>query len=89
VLAKRGGDDAERLAREAVAIGEATDMLNCQGDAYADPAEVMLLAGGSAEAVAALEQAVEHYERKGNFVSTRRAQTRLAEIRVEAPAAQT
>jgi predicted ATPase len=41
------------------------------------------------EAVVALEQAVERYERKGNLVSSRRAQTRLAEIRAEAPAAQT
>ena len=89
VLAKRGDDGGEPLARGAVAIGEGTDMLNCQGDAYADLAEVLLLAGEPDEAVAALAQGVERYERKGNLVSTRRARTRLAEIHVDAPAAQT
>ena len=46
VLARRGEHaEAERLAREAVAIGEETDMLDAQGDAYADLAEVLLLGG--------------------------------------------
>ena len=86
VLARRGEHaEAERLAREAVAIGEETDMLDAQGDAYADLAEVLALAGKPDEAAAALEQAVERYERKGNIVSTQRAQTRLAEIRAAAP----
>jgi tetratricopeptide (TPR) repeat protein len=89
VLARRGKEEAEQLAREAVVIGEETDMLNSQGDAYADLGEVLLLTGKPDEAVAALEQAVERYERKGNLVSSRRVQTRLAEIRAEAPAAQT
>ena len=35
VLARRGNEEAEPLAREAVAIGEETDMLDAQGDAYA------------------------------------------------------
>ena len=34
------------------------------------------------EAAAPLEQAVERYERKGNIVSTERAQARLAEVRL-------
>jgi class 3 adenylate cyclase/tetratricopeptide (TPR) repeat protein len=88
VLARRRDDDAEPLAREAVAIGEGTDMLNFQGDAYADLGEVLLLAGKPDEAVAALERAAERYERKGNLVSTRRAQTRVAEVRAEAAATQ-
>jgi class 3 adenylate cyclase/tetratricopeptide (TPR) repeat protein len=88
VLARRGEEEAERLAREAVAIGEETDMLDAQGDAYADLGEVLLLTGKPDEAVAALEQAVERYDRKENLVSSRRAQTRLAEIRAEAPPAQ-
>jgi hypothetical protein len=50
---------------------------------------VLLLGGEPDEGVAALAHAVERYERKGNLVSARRAQTRLAEIRAEAPAAQT
>lgn len=83
---RREGEEAERLAREAVALGEATDMLNSQGDAYADLGEVLLVTGKPDEAAAALEQAIERYERKGNVVSTRRAQARLAEIRADVPA---
>jgi class 3 adenylate cyclase/tetratricopeptide (TPR) repeat protein len=86
VLARRGEHaEAERLAREAVALCEETDMLDAQGDAYADLAEVLLLGGKADEAAAALEQALERYERKGNRVSTRRAQTRLAELQDAAP----
>ncbi len=79
VLARRGEHaEAERLAREAVAIGDETDMLNAQGDAYADLAEVLLLGGKADEAAAALEQALERYERKGNLVMARRMRDRLA-----------
>jgi class 3 adenylate cyclase/tetratricopeptide (TPR) repeat protein len=86
VLARRGEHgEAERLAREAVAIGEETDLLNGQGNANADLAEVLLLAGKADEAATALEQALERYERKGNRVSTQRVQTRLAELHKTAP----
>jgi class 3 adenylate cyclase/tetratricopeptide (TPR) repeat protein len=86
VLARRGDHaEAERLAHEAVAIGEETDLLNGQGDANADLAEVLLLTGKPDEAAAALKQALDLYERKGNRVSTQRAQTRLAEVRAAAP----
>jgi tetratricopeptide (TPR) repeat protein len=79
VLARRGRHaEAEPLAHEAVAIGEGTDMLNLQGDAYADLAAVLLLAGKPDEARAALEQALDRYERKGNLVMTRRTHDRLA-----------
>jgi class 3 adenylate cyclase/tetratricopeptide (TPR) repeat protein len=81
VFARRGEREAaEALAREAVVIGEATDMLNMQGDAFADLGEVLALLGKQDEAVAAFEEAAERYERKGNLVSTRRARERLAEI---------
>jgi class 3 adenylate cyclase/tetratricopeptide (TPR) repeat protein len=81
LLARRGEPaEAERLAREAVAIGEKTDMLDAQGDVYGDLAEVLSLAGRPKEAAAALKQAVERYERKGNIVSTQRAQARLAQL---------
>ena len=79
VLARRGEHaEAERLAREAVAIGEETDVLNWQGDAYADLAEVLLLGGKADEAAAALEQALDRYERKGNLVMAQRTRDRLA-----------
>jgi tetratricopeptide (TPR) repeat protein len=85
VLAQRGEvQEAERLGREAVTIGDETDMLVQQGDAYADLGEVLLLGRKIAEAIAALEQAIERYARKGNVVSTERAQARLAEIRAGA-----
>jgi tetratricopeptide (TPR) repeat protein len=78
VLARRGEHaDAEQLAREAVAIGEGTDALNWQGDANSDLAEVLLLGGKADEAVTALEQALERYERKGNLVMAGRARARL------------
>ena len=86
VLARRGEHaEAERLAREAVAVGEETDMLDAQGDTHADLAEVLLLAGKPDEAAAALEQALERYERKGNLVSTQRARARLADLEHAAP----
>ena len=86
VLARRGQHaEAERLAREAVAVGEETDMLDAQGDAYADLAEVLLLGGNADEAAAALEQALERYKRKENHVSAHRAQERLAELQNAAP----
>jgi tetratricopeptide (TPR) repeat protein len=86
VLARRGQHaEAERLAREAVAVCEETDMLDTQGDAYADLAEVLLLGGNADEAAAALEQALERYKRKENRVSAQRAQERLAELQNAAP----
>jgi class 3 adenylate cyclase/tetratricopeptide (TPR) repeat protein len=72
--------EAERLAREAVVICKETDMLDAQGAVYADLAEVLSLAGRPKEAAVALGQALERYERKGNIVSTRRTQARLAEL---------
>jgi hypothetical protein len=86
VLARRGElAEAERLAREAVAVGERTDFLDAQGDVYADLAEVLSLAGLPAEAGTALGQALRCYERKGNIVSTQRTQTRLATLLDPAP----
>jgi hypothetical protein len=55
-------------------------MLEAQGDVYADLAEVLLLLRKPDEAVAALEQALDRYKRKGNLVSTERARGRLAEL---------
>jgi class 3 adenylate cyclase/tetratricopeptide (TPR) repeat protein len=86
VLARRGEyADAERIAREAVAICDGTDMLDAQGDVYADFAEVLILTGKPTEAAAALEQALERYERKENRVSAQRVEERLAELQNPAP----
>ena len=85
VFARRGEHaEAERLAREAVAICDETDMLFAQGDMYADLAEVLSLAGRPEEAAEALEQALERYERKGNLVMAERTRARLAELNATA-----
>jgi class 3 adenylate cyclase/tetratricopeptide (TPR) repeat protein len=86
VLARRGeAVEAERLALEAVAVSQKTDFLDAQGDVYADLAEVLLLGDSPKEAGAALRQALERYQRKGNIVSARRIQARLAELEEAAP----
>ena len=86
VQASRGEHvQAEQLAREAVAIGERTDALNFQGAALCDLAEVLQSTGSTDEAAAALAQALDRYERKGNLVMVDRTRTRLAELRTTAP----
>jgi len=81
VLARRGrAAEAERLAREANAIGAETDMLDALGDAQLDLAEVLTLIGKPAEAHPALQQALSLYERKGNLVMATRARERLADL---------
>jgi class 3 adenylate cyclase/tetratricopeptide (TPR) repeat protein len=85
-LAARRGERAaaERLGREAVALAEETDMVNQQGNAYADLSEVLELAGDPAGAAAALEQAVDRYARKGNLVLHARTKGRRAALRQRA-----
>ena len=86
VLARRGEpQQAERFAREAIALAEGTDQPSQQGDAYADLGEVLALAGRAGEATTALQQARACYERKGNLASTQRTQKRLAELEKAAP----
>jgi class 3 adenylate cyclase/tetratricopeptide (TPR) repeat protein len=70
--------DAERLAREAVAIADGTDMLRLQGDAYCDLGEVLEVAGRREEAFAAWRMALDRYERKGIIPLARRIRERLA-----------
>ncbi len=87
VCARRGEHaEAEQLAREAMAIGDRTDLIDSQGDAYGDLAEVLVLGGKRAEAERALEQALARYTRKGNLVSAERAQASLDDMTAESPA---
>ena len=72
---------AEELAREAVAIGEETDALNGQGDALCDLAQVLETAGKTDEAVEALEQALDRYQRKENLAMVAQIQPRLERLR--------
>ena len=74
--ARRGGAARARGGRDR----RRDRLLDAQGDAYADLAEVLLLAGKPDEAAAALEQALERYERKGNLASAGRTRTRLREL---------
>jgi class 3 adenylate cyclase/tetratricopeptide (TPR) repeat protein len=84
VLARRGEHaEAERLAREAVATGEETDMLDAQGDTYADLGEVLSRADRRKEAAEALEQALARYKRKGNLVMAGRTREHLASLSQE------
>jgi tetratricopeptide (TPR) repeat protein len=86
VLASRAElAEAERLAREAVAIGDETSMLEAQASAHADLAEVLVAAGADVDAAVELEQALMRHERKGNLVMAERTRSRVAELRNEAP----
>ena len=86
-VAARRGDDVqpERLAQEAVAIADATDQLNERGNAYADLAEVLALAGKPDEAAQALETAAALFARKGNIPAYDRVRARLVSEGVTAP----
>ena len=74
-LTARRGDAATGVAllREAVRLIEATDDPSGQGDAWLDLAEALHLAGESAHAVDASEQARNRYVAKGNLAGVRRA----------------
>ena len=72
---------AERLAREAVQIGEQTEALNAQAETFADLGEVFALAGRREEAAEALEEALARYEAKENLVMAGRVRERLAALR--------
>jgi class 3 adenylate cyclase/tetratricopeptide (TPR) repeat protein len=70
--------EGERLAREAVAVMEQTDGLNFHGRALCVLAEVLLAAGRDEEAVVALTDALERYERKRNLPMARQVREELA-----------
>jgi tetratricopeptide (TPR) repeat protein len=88
VQARRGEHaEAQRLAHEAVAIIGPTDGVNFQGEAFCDLAEVLETAGRTHEAAAALEQALERYQRKKNLAMVAQVRPRLEALRGEAAAA--
>ena len=81
LLARRGElAPAEALAREAVAVAEPTDLLSTHADALCDLAEVLVLAGRSDDSLAALRDASELYERKGNLSALARARARAGDL---------
>jgi class 3 adenylate cyclase/tetratricopeptide (TPR) repeat protein len=79
VLARRGELEAAiATCRRAVTLLDATDHLDNQGEAHADYAEVLRLAGQPDEALAELEVALTLFDRKGNLVYANHARERLA-----------
>jgi tetratricopeptide (TPR) repeat protein len=73
LLARRGDvEEAERLAREATTLAAGTDLLDGRARAVADLAEVLRLAGRTAESAAAFQEAIRLYEEKGNVAAAAR-----------------
>ncbi|HEV8421029.1 MAG TPA: adenylate/guanylate cyclase domain-containing protein [Actinomycetota bacterium] len=79
VLARRGEvEDAERLAREAVDIGKATDFLQLRARAHLALGEVLLqVSGRTQEAEVVVAEAVGLFEQKGFSVGAERARRLL------------
>lgn len=79
-LLARSGDaeKAERLAREAVALVAATDLVNHHGDALVDLAETLHMLDRADESADALRSALQMYEKKGNAASATGVRSRLS-----------
>jgi class 3 adenylate cyclase/tetratricopeptide (TPR) repeat protein len=79
ILSGRGQlDEAEALAREAVAIVDRTDYLEITADAYVALATVLDAADRADDARAAWQKALDLYERKGNVVRSAQVRERLS-----------
>jgi hypothetical protein len=74
-------DDAERMAREQIAMVDETDFIVDQGDARIGLAEVLELAGRPDEADPATTEALARYETKGNVLQADLARVRLERLR--------
>jgi class 3 adenylate cyclase/tetratricopeptide (TPR) repeat protein len=75
-------EQAESLAREAVAIAERTDDLAQRGRALLDLAEVLELAHRNEEAAQLVETALDLFEQKGNVVVAEETRELLDRLRV-------
>ena len=79
ILAQRGGlAEAERMARQAVALADRTDFLNHRAEALVVLADVLNRRGRGEPARTALEQALGLYEHKGNVVAALQLRAQLA-----------
>jgi tetratricopeptide (TPR) repeat protein len=84
LLARSGShEQAEALARDAVARSERTDWIWGQADAYMDLAEVLAAAGKAEERADSVATALELYERKEHLVGAERARRLLADLGVD------
>jgi ATP/maltotriose-dependent transcriptional regulator MalT len=80
VLADEGRcEEAEALAREAVALAEPTDLLLHRGDAMLDLAEVLRTCERPEESDHAARMALDLYELKGNVAAAARARPPLSQ----------
>ena len=70
-------DEAERVARDALAIVEPTDLLDLRGDVLLELAVVLRSGGRADEARECIETGIELYEAKGNVVAVERARAQL------------
>ncbi len=87
LLAQRGElEEAERRAREVVALLEETDSPRWRGDAALTLAEVLDRAGNPDEAVASTARAAAIYESKGLVLPAERARALLASRQAALPA---
>ena len=78
VLAERGDlAEGERVAREAVSLASTTDYLVLHGDALLALADVLVTAGKDDEALAALHDAVELFDRKEATAPAATARARI------------
>jgi tetratricopeptide (TPR) repeat protein len=85
VLAHRGEHtEAERLAREGLALIEQTDGFMWQGDAWCDLAEVLEAGGRRDEAIEAWREALDRYERKQVIPLARQVRERIAALGISA-----
>jgi predicted ATPase/class 3 adenylate cyclase len=79
LLARRGGlAEAERMARQAVALADRTDFLNHRAEALVVLGTVLGAQERAEDARAALASALVLYERKGNLVSAGQVRAALA-----------
>jgi tetratricopeptide (TPR) repeat protein len=69
--------DAERLAREAIALAAPTDSLLLHADAFAGLGYALVGAGAASEAVHPWNAAIELYQAKGDVVSAARWRSAL------------
>jgi tetratricopeptide (TPR) repeat protein len=73
-------EDAERHAREAVAMDRAGDSLWQEGNSYCVLADVLAAAGRREEAIATWQEALACYDRKQVIPVARRLRERLASL---------
>jgi class 3 adenylate cyclase/tetratricopeptide (TPR) repeat protein len=84
LLARRGDvEEAERLAREAMAHAASTDYLDLRAQTSADLAVVLHLAGQAQASAAACKDAIRLYGQKGNIAAAGKLRSLLAEPPIE------